>query len=315
MPKSKLAQNLNKTDATPTPQPQPETDVLATQIADVESKIINLKSEINHLEQQLEESSEALILLKDSPKWDVPSGQFDLFDQIQQTLAQSQSEEQRIEKLQAMKTAVELNSLILTQKRQQLTSAEQQLLELEEEQDWQMNYEPFVPLYSDSYQFPPHQQSKINQLEAYLRDDYSKFHDLKEVSTWEPQKIKRWEDYKPEYTPVRDVLVNYRDNIIPKRERELTDARRVDQADFRKFIKARTNIEKPLQDLLEAQRQYFEVMQKFLEQAQKYGDVLGLNLQRLKEHQLPVVQVKAARAEIAYTPVSNLPFGYDIMSG
>ncbi|MGH7998776.1 MAG: hypothetical protein ACREPR_04925 [Brasilonema sp.] len=309
MPKSKLAQNLTKTDATPTRQPQPETDALAVQIADVESKIIDLKSEINHLEQQLSESSEALALLKDPPKWGVPSSQFDLFDQMQQALAQSQSEEEWIEKLQAIKTAVELRRLMLTQKRQQLTSAEQQLLELEEEQDWQMNYEPFVPLYTDSYQLPPHQQSKINQLEGYLRDDYSKLHDLKEVSTWEPEKIKRWEYHKPGYSPVRDVLVDYRDNIIPKRERELTDARRVDKADFRKFIRARTNIEKPLQDLLEVQRQYFEVMEKFLEQAQKYGDVLGLNLQRLKEHQLPVVQVKAARAEIAYSPVSNLPFG------
>ncbi|MBW4636443.1 MAG: hypothetical protein KME30_32575 [Iphinoe sp. HA4291-MV1] len=306
MPKSRLEMAFQEKHveilaATQTPEVKDlETEILATK-----TRIDELKAEILALQKQLQESQEAIALLESPPKWGVPIGEFYLLDQMKEELARSQSEEERFKKLEAMKSAIGTGQEMLAEKRQQLTVAQQQLLSLEEENDWVANYEPFVASYAEAYQLPVEQQAKIVQLKNYLHDASQRLQGFRAVAKQTPEEIKRWERDKPGFSPIKEAIAHYKNEIIPKQEEALRIAKLIDERDYRRFIRARTNIEKPLQELIKAQEQYVKAVERFLEIV---GDGESLKLQtqvqKFSTHEFPVININEGQIEISYKVIA-----------
>ncbi|BAZ65569.1 MAG: hypothetical protein KME28_13055 [Pelatocladus maniniholoensis HA4357-MV3] len=297
MPKSKLEQKLKPapqavvTDNFESPAKddnQNQITTLQQQIAELESRIATLKNEIAECDRTIREGEEAIALLESPPKWGIPSGKFDLFDQMQEALVNARDEQERTRKLEAMRVSLQRGRLMLQDKQVQLLSVESELQDLCEELDWQQNYLPYLNEYQNAYTLPKEQQYKINQISGYVCDLSRRLGEMKQIAQ-DSELIKKWEK-KNYMSPSFKHAYEEIQAGVARREEELEKFKTVDQKHFRQFIRARRDIEASLQALIVQQENYFAKLDKFIADLKRHGQAL-LGIESLTQYNLPVVSV------------------------
>jgi len=270
---------------------------LVQKIDNVTQQITLLQKEITVSEERIAESEEAYQLVINPPRRTPKPGEFQLFDRLDEVVSQQRDEQQRAEKLQQVQQAILLGQQLVAQKQRQISLLEAELRNLQDELIWATKYALFIEKFEPSYRYPEPQQREIERHTQYLWDAEKILREAVEASKQSPEKVQRW-IAGTIYDSPEKAIATYEQSVNRQRE-ALAIASKRNETHFKRFIKSRVEIEKPLQELLTAQEQYRKALQAFSPLIQEHGEVLGLSKDDIgKLVNLKVPQVKDASGQI-----------------
>lgn len=275
-----------------------QTNPFTQKIVEVEAEIQNLKVEIEATEKQVNEGREAIALIKNPPKWGIPQGQFQIFEQMQEVLNQAESEELRLQKLTALEGALKTGQAMLDDKRSQLSQLQLKVEHLDSELDWLENFEPYTKAFGDSYTMPESQLKAITQAKRNLEYANTQLREFEAIAAKGFDARVDWEKQNSQRGTLPEMIAQWKIHAADH-EIELVSIQAIDEADFRQYIKARVGVDESFQSLLKAQKIYLDALQLFTHQLEQFGKVLGVEASTF-EFQLPIASDDSGRISISH---------------
>jgi tetratricopeptide (TPR) repeat protein len=302
---------MSKASVGDLPKANYQAEKVEKQIGQLQSEIRLRCEEINKQEELLSEYAEALGLVKAKTRWLPQEGLLPPLDAFREHLEDCKTEQERQARLLEIEAGRELALRAHGRLEEELKTLRSHLAELQNDLVWVRDYSHLASRYEDSFPAPPSPQRLKAQTVERLQQNLQQHRlRLERAKSW-LDRAQRKQDGSPHVylevwsyaAPPSQVVQTY-PQIITQMERSLADEMqrivpedgqrdpKTEQA-FREYVIARVRLEKPLQQLLQAQMLYKQALVDFRQAASENPQGLPFPVADLPTMPIKAVAIKS----------------------